>query len=196
MARAHRASHDGMWVNPEHTDHPAARTERVKPEEFPEKGVNFPYRGTELHGVSYPYAIPDEYEGSPDKTGELVMPPHYAPHPERIEAVPVRVVQEERRRLAWMADKFYIGSTEPASQIVGRNDQRKKVRISVEQTSGTYPFGAVIHLSPSPEVNRNAGYRLVGGADVWFETTEPIYAIASAGNEGYVDVLWEYWQYY
>lgn len=192
MGASHRAGSGPMWVNQEHTDKPLERTLRAEPQEYAEEGVNFPYRGVEEHGVPFKGTIPDELEGSTDKSPDLVLPPHLAePMPES-EAVPVRVVADKRVcRIAWEQDSFVLDTN--VVQVVGRNDTRKRIRVSCRKTSATFPYGGTLYVGPVNSVNPDMGFALNGGDDIWFETTEAIYAVSDS-NGATIDLLWEYYQ--
>lgn len=183
MRNPHRA---GMYVNPEHTEDPPARSERAKPEIYAEEGVNFPYRGVEQHGVEYHSTIPDELEGA-QYSEEMPLPPHYMPEPKKPTPVPVKIVSESScERHPFMADQFLIDGSE-SLMIVGRSDARDHVVIRNLSTSVT------VYIGPSSNVKADTGYPIPPGTDTpRMHTTEAIYCIADPAGTAQIGVMWEY----
>ena len=195
--RSHRAGgpeynpHTGMRVNVEHTDNPPERSERDTPRDEHAEGINFPYRGSEQHGVAYNQEIPEELEGSPSHEDlSLVLPPHYAPRAHRPKPVPVEIITAgtcERRM--WQADQFLVndGSVNAPLMIVGRQDNREYVTIrNMDPTNAIY-------IGPTPNVNQNTGFQIAAGTSTnRLYTTEAIYAVAATGDTVQVSVMWEY----
>lgn len=191
MRHSHRAGNltpsNGMYVNPEHTDNPPERSERMTPEEYTEHGVNFPYRGTETHGVAYPDPIPDELEGSPDKY-DLTLPPHLAEKPEREKAIPVTVVNNhEVCRIPWMADQFNLDANAPGLMVVGRQDNREYVVIRNHDAANN------LYIGPNPNVNPSTGFLIPpNSASHRIKTTEALYACSDHAIQ--CSVMWEFRQ--
>lgn len=186
MANSHRA---GMWVNPEHTENPPERAARATPETYQEKGVNFPYRGTETHGVPYESTIPDELEGRQfEEVAQL--PPHYMPEPRKPIPVPVKIVDDSAcERREWMADQFLItdGSNNAPLMVVGRHDNRHFVII--RNMDATNP----VYIGPSSNVNSQNGFQIPANTtSTRFYTTEAIYAACATGQTVQISVMWEY----
>lgn len=188
MANSHRA--DGrMWVNPEHTENPPERAARATPETYQEKGVNFPYRGVETHGVPYTSTIPDELEGR-QYSEEMPLPPHYMPEPKKPIPVPVRLVTDTScERKMWDSDQYTVFGPDAQTglMILGRSDDRSYVIIRNLATSGNVYIGA------TPNVTPQNGYPIPAGTDTpRIYTTEAIYCIGDTATQSQVGILWEY----
>lgn len=197
MSRSHRAGgpeynpHTGMRVNIEHTSNPLEESLRETPVDEHVEGVNFPYRGVELHGVPYTTEIPDELEGSPSKEDlSLELPPHYMPRPHKPTPVPVKIVTDKvSERRMWQADQFTIvdGNTSAPLMILGRQDNRHHFIIRNMDSANN------VYIGNSSNVTPNTGFQIAPNTTMpKLETTEAIYAITESGKSAQISIMWEY----
>lgn len=197
MSRSHRAGgpeynpNTGMHVNIEHTETPLERTLRSTPVDEHPKGVNFPYRGQEQHGVPYDQTIPEELEGAPGSEDlEMVLPPHYAPRPHTPAPVPVRIVSEDVcERKMWLADQYTVHDSVASAplMILGRQDNRQHFVIRNMDAANN------VYIGPDPNVNIGSGFQIGPNSTTFrFETTEAVYAVTEAGKTAQVSIMWEY----
>lgn len=171
------------------------RPDRVKPVPDEIAGPNYPYRGSNTHGVdSEPgSADPEAYyenEEWPDGATEMGVLAD-----EKIEEpVPVRIVAATgRERRDWRATRVVV--TDTAQQILGRHDKRLRTVITVhpfaadETTANTNP----IYIGNDAGLRQYTGYRI--GAGTTFDTlmsTEDVWAIAPVGTTVEVSVITEF----
>lgn len=163
---------------------PAEQPDRVKPVPEHYKGVNFPYRGTEKHGVEVPEdARYDSREFEADFPDEDVdyLPPEDEPEP-----VPVRVVQgSARERLDWRAVRFHV-TTRP-QQVVGRHDKRRSLRIKVH--SGV----SAIYIGPDSGVTDYVGFKIDQNEHIDIRSTEEIWAVCGGTTDtSEISIMYEY----
>lgn len=167
---------------------PSREPERVQPVPEHYQGVNFPYRGTEQHGV----AVPDDAHYNtrdfqyPEEEPEKVLPAV-----EEHEPIPVRIVNTSaRERLDMRVARFRV--TERAQQILGRLDTRKGVRIKVlSQTDGV--ASNPIYIGHDDSVKTYTGYEMTAGETIFpITTTEDIYAICAAGQTVEIAFMYEF----
>lgn len=96
--------------------------ERVVPVPEEYEGDNFPYRGTQTHGVE-PVHVPEEM-----RDWEGVVPAEYRVVEPEPEPTPVRIVQTGGRELhKWQVRRDY--ATGVVSRVAGRNDARTTLRV-------------------------------------------------------------------
>lgn len=148
--------------------------ERVVPVPEEYAGVNFPYRGTEQHGVE---ANPDIDYDTREFQHEENEPPEYLPEEKEIEPFPVKIVDESaRERWAWRSIRYSVG-TEP-QRMIPRNDRRRTLLI---RNRGSNPGS--VYLGPDSSVNINTGYILAVGTEIsGLVTTEEVWAVSEAGK--------------
>jgi hypothetical protein len=149
------------------------------PEEY--EGDNNPYRGIETHGVE-PTVEPREVPGH----GQGRMVTYEAPEPEP-EPIPVVIRQmggrELRRSRVYRA---YATASAPA-QIVGRDDNRSKVKIKNLGASDVYIGDS------STTANAMHSWPLAQGEDYESNTQDTLYAMSShASDSMQVSVMIEY----
>jgi hypothetical protein len=147
------------------------------------EGVNFPYRGTETHGVKPP-------DGAKYDTREFQYPEeppeHYAePEPEP-NPVLVRVVQDHAREiLDWRTVRVPV-SQNPVL-LVGRNLARRKLRIR------NLDGANAIYIGPDPNVSTVSGYKISAGQEMnELVTTEPVYATTGDSSVVETAVMFEF----
>lgn len=168
---------------PGQADSPRERPEAVQPVEEHYAGVNFPYRGTETHGVAVP-------EGSEYNTREFQYkeedPEQYEPPLPEPDPILVRVVQEHARELREFRTVRIPVSQQP-QQLVGKNLSRRSTRIRNLDAANA------IYIGPDPNVSAITGFKISAGQEPNpFITTEPIYATTGDSSIVEVAVLFEY----
>ncbi len=96
----------------------------IKPIPETYAGQNFPYRGTETHGVDPIYDVeppPEQWEGG-------MVPVSVAEPEEPQKVIPVRIVEESSEEYDdWATGQADIGVN--PTQIVGRNPRRSSLKI-------------------------------------------------------------------
>lgn len=167
---------------------PPRRPDRVKPVPEHYDGENFPYRGTQTHGVQPPSDVdPGEYyENSAQDDGtELEDIPYVAPE-EEPEPVPVRIVQKTaRERLDWRAVRYSV--TDQAQQILGRHEKRKSVRIRVHGDTDA------IYIGNDSGLRTYTGYMVPAGTELFpISSTEDVWAIADSGKTVEISIMYEF----
>lgn len=172
------------------------RPDRVKPVEENVEGPNYPYRGSNTHGVDQgpgsadPEAYYDNTEwddGSP--TGEGVIPDEKIEEP-----VPVRIVSATgRERRDWRATRTVVGDT--PQQILGRHDKRLRTVITVHPVlaDGTTANVDPIYIGNDAGLRPYTGYRIASG-DTFdqLQSTEDVWAIADPGKTIEVSIITEF----
>lgn len=168
---------------PGQADSPDREPERVKPVPESYEGVNFPYRGTEKHGVEVPSDA--EYNTREFQYEEESPDTYMEPLPE-VEPIPVRVVNSTaRERLDWRATRFLVKDT--AAQILGRHDRRKAVRI--RNHDATNP----IYIGNDAGMQSYTGYLIPAGAELYpFLSTEDVWAVSNSGTEVEISIMYEF----
>lgn len=160
-----------------------ASSDTVQPELEFYSGQNFPYRGTQAHGVD-PNATPEEVPGYEMGVGVEYAEPVPEPEP-----VPVRIVQyrgRERRRLRVIV--AYAGGTNygKARQILGEDDCRTSARIKNNGAN-------TVWISHSAETATDMfGYPLATGQDYQTLTQEAVYASVEDALDAPVSIAIEY----
>jgi hypothetical protein len=169
---------------PGQADSPEREPERVQPVPEHYEGVNFPYRGTEKHGVEVPadarYGVLESDYAETEKPDEYLEP---EPEPEPI---PVRVVNSTaRERLDWRATRFLVKDT--AAQILGRHEKRKAVRIRNHDATNPIYIGNDAGMQPY------TGYLIPAGTELYpFLSTEDIWAVSDSGTEVEISIMYEF----
>lgn len=167
QARSHYDPASGYTiVDVQDTEDGPAPGTAIKPlvEEY--EGRNFPYRGSEIHGVDPLFDVPpspESWEGgmvSVDVDDE-------AKEPEKV--LPVRIVSESTKEFeTWSTQQVYVG--EYPVQIVGRDTRRTNLKI--KNLSAT----VVLYVAPSEQsakrtlaypVDPNESFTLVGSDQLW-----------------------------
>jgi len=157
--------------------------ERVQPVPEHYKGVNFPYRGIELHGVEVPE---DAHYDTREFQYEEQEPTEYmSPEPEP-EPVLVKVVRETaRERLDWRVIRFNVN--ERAQQIAGRHETRKTLRIRNHDETNA------IYIGNDAGLQSYTGYLIPAGAELYpFCSTEDVWAVCESGATAEISILFEF----
>lgn len=159
--------------------------ERVQPVPEEYEGVNFPYRGTEQHGVPVPpnakYDTREfEYEQPDTKVG-------YLPEDKEPDPIPVRIVQESaRERLEWRCIQGSVGDA--PVPIVDRLEARRSLAVKVMPDS---PNG--VYVGPTQDVKPYTGFYVAPGEKVELRSTERVWAISAvAGTVATYCVMYEF----
>lgn len=163
---------------------PPDRPDRVEPVEEHVKGVVFPYRGMEQHGVPQSASVnPEDYYDE-----EMVedRPDEYLPEQEEEVPVPVRIVQAtSRERLEWRVSRFLV--SENCQEILGRHEKRRHARIRVHGSSDP------IYISPDNGVKPLTGYLIPAGTEFGpISSTENIYACADPTKTVEISIFYEF----
>lgn len=173
---------------PGQADGPSREPERVQPVPEHYEGVNFPYRGTEQHGVAVPEGA--QYDtrefAYPEEAAEVAEPALPEPDP-----VLVKVVQDSaRERLEWRAVRYRV--TDQGQRILGRHEKRRGVRIKVHfQTDGV--DSKPIYLGYDSGVQPYTGFQLDRGETLFpFTSTEDVWAICNPGESVDISIMYEY----
>jgi hypothetical protein len=167
------------------------RPDRVQPVPEHVKGPEFPYRGTETHGVD-PNNDPGEYyEGdSWDDTDDTERP--LPPIPE-VDPIPVRIVQHEsRERTEFRVQRFSV--TDQIQNLLGRHEMRKNLRIRVHafKTDGTANTDPV-YIGADNGLKSYTGFEIAAGTtERDFSSTEDYWAIANAGTTVEISLYYEF----
>lgn len=173
---------------PGQADSPSREPERVQPVPEHYKGVNFPYRGTQQHGVEVPE---DSHYNTRDFQYPEEKPDEYLPAEPEPDPVIVKVVSDAaRERLEWRQSRYRV--TDQGQRILGRNDKRKAVRIKVHyQTDGV--DSKPIYLGNDAGVQPYTGYQMDRGETLYpFTSTEDVWAICNPGETADVSIMFEF----
>ena len=170
---------------------PVERPDRVDPVVEKHEGTNFPYRGTQTHGVDVPDdVVYDTLEAErPWVDDDADIP--YLPPEDETEPIAVKVVTDTRReRLEWRAARFRV--TDQGKQILGRHDKRRNVRIKVHyQTDGVDSFP--IFIGADSGIQPYTGYQMDRGESIFpFTSTEEIWAICNPGETVDISIMYEF----
>lgn len=146
-------------------------------------GENFPYRGTETHGVPVHASgepLADLYEDNASGT--------YEPAPEPEAVVPVRIVDVSGRELRRFRTGQEILDSTTASivrMLVGRNPARTSV--SIKNTGAQ-----TMYIGETESVAAYTGYPIPAGVEKVFSHEDAIYAVAVSGQATTVAMLEEF----
>lgn len=171
---------NGMAKKP--TDRPVP----IKPVPEKYKGVNFPYRGIEMHGVDVP-------EGTEYDTREFQYPEddgkaEILPAPIEPDPIPVKVVTETaRERLDWRAARFSVNTR--AQQVLGRHDKRKAVRIRNHSET------EAIYIGNDAGMQAYTGFMIPPGEELYpFHSTEDVWACtdSDAAESVEISIMYEF----
>lgn len=164
---------------------PESEPERVTPVPEHYKGVNFPYRGTNKHGVEVPegaeydtrefqYEMPD-----PDEITDEYMEPDDEPEP-----IPVRLVQESAREVLKLRT-VRRNVTDQRSQIVNRMDSRRNLVIKVDGGVSAIYVG-------DADVTTYTGFKLDQGEQITFRSTDDVWAVCADGDDSEISIMYEF----
>lgn len=147
----------------------------AKPEEvipLDERVDNIPYRGEELHGVPFEdKPMPDELK---HWRGTV---PTYVEEPKEVNPIPVKIVTEKSDEIKNIrAKQVPIVAGDPASQIINRNINRRKVTIK-NITGGAGPA----FITGENNATTMSGFPIFPGETLAFESTEPVWAVSPLG---------------
>lgn len=168
------------------------RKDRVTPVEEHYEGTNFPYRGTEPHGVEPTPGV--EYgDVQNEYTTDAATKIAYLPEPKEDDPVAVKIVQgAKRERLDWRALRFFV--TDVPQEIVGRHEKRRSLQIYVHEkkndgTDNTDP----IFVGPDSGLRPYTGFRIPAGSTMdTLHTTENVYAVCESGKTVEISIVYEY----
>lgn len=140
--------------------------------------VNFPYRGSETHGVPVegrPW-IPRDAEAQ-SWEGEEVYDPASAP----IEPVPVIIVNESGHEIrSWRA--WHHIATPTPSLLAGQNPRRSRIKIRNLGSPTGDPIGATIYISHESNAHIFSSWPIPPAGELTLETEEEVYCITPAGS--------------
>lgn len=168
---------------PGQADSPSREPERVQPVPEHYHGVNFPYRGTEQHGV----AVPDDaHYNTRDFQYPEEKPDEYLPAEPEPDPILVKVVQEHAREIRdWRTVRVAV--TSPPTALVGKNDSRRNTRIKNMDAANA------IYIGSDNNVTSYTGYKISAGQEIPpMYTTEAIYATTGDGTTAEIAVLYEF----
>lgn len=155
-------------VDVQETDEGPAPGTAIKPlmEEY--EGRNFPYRGTETHGVDPLYDVqpsPDKWEGG----SVTVDMDKLEQEPEKV--IPVRVVNEGSREIKeWRSYRVY--ATSRASILVGKFDAR------ISFTLKNLSQDKTLYVGGDLQVSTGQGYPVPAGGTFTVESDTEVWGIA------------------
>jgi hypothetical protein len=168
---------------PGQADGPRERPQAVQPIEEHYAGVNFPYRGTEQHGVAVPA---DTKYDTREFQYEEEEPEKYLPGEPEPDPILVKVVQDHAREIREFRVVRIPVSQTPV-QLVGKNLSRRSLRIRNTDTVNA------IYIGPDPSVNLVTGFKIPGNTEPNpFVTTEAVYATTGDSSVVEVSILFEY----
>jgi hypothetical protein len=134
-------------------------------------GVNFPYRGSQDHGVpptETATGTAENYEGG---TVEVSYPAADAEVP----PVPVRIVETDTRHeyTQWRAIQAFASGA--PSMVVSRQEGRDRVTIkNIDSSTGT-----AVWLGPDANVSKMSGFRIEkDGGSVTLQTEAEVWAVS------------------
>lgn len=161
-------------------DEPHGNTEPLQPAPEKMEPVNFPYRGTEQHGVK-----PQQRPWIPhDPTAEDWAEGADGPDtPEVMEPIPVVVYNEGPREIrSWRA---YHGYASPrANVLVGQNQLRRHAKIrNLAETDGD-----TIYVGHTANVTSLEGFPILPGSTLEIDTEEEIYVVTARDATDTVEV--------
>lgn len=165
---------------------PPDRPDRVEPVPEHYEGENYPYRGTQTHGVNpTPGVDADAYYGIgmwDDGEHETIKT---LPEEKVVEPVPVMVVQREgRERLDWRAGRFLVQSI--PQEVAGRLETRRSLRLKNASED------KIIYIGPDSGLKPMTGYPLGPGEDVHIFSTENVFAVTDGTDIAELGILTEY----
>lgn len=135
------------------------------PEEY--EGTNFPYRGTNEHGVE-PHSMPHEFLPEWDDTVSGEYEPEIAP----VDPVPVRVVERYTRELkTWQPIRTIIPALE-TRMILGQDNTRTSAVITNLGTE-------TIYIGDTVGVRDYTGFPVNAGGTFSFGAETAVYAYAT-----------------
>lgn len=151
----------------------------IVPLEEKSTGVNFPYRGSEQHGVPVdwsPDKSPEEWEGGIVRFRE--------PEPET-EPVAVRIVETSSQELRKFRVAQHIVGASP-TLVAGRFNKRTRCTIR------NMDADTVAYISSASAVSTWTGYPINFGADLDISADDEVWAISADGSNVSLAVLIEY----
>lgn len=160
---------------------PTGDTKALEPQPDTTTGFNFPYRGTEQHGVA---PVEQTHYTPSEKWALDEHAPDYEAEPKHVEPVAVRIVQESSREFrSFSTGVATVDAT--VRMIAGRNDHRTTLRI--RNTSAT----KAIYIGTSM-VNSVSGFPIAANASETLYTEMEVYAISEDGSSVNVAILAEF----
>ena len=173
-ARSHYDPNTGYTiVDVQETDEGPAPGTALKPIPEEYEGHNFPYRGTETHGVDPLYDVPvpaDQWEGG----SITVNVDHEKQAPQTV--VPVRIVNQGPREIKeWRAFRVYAGAN--PSILVGKFDARESFTIR------NLSPDKKIYLGGDLQVSRGQGYPVDPGAVFSIDCDTEVWGISEDGSD-------------
>lgn len=138
-------------------------------------GVNFPYRGTELHGVLPTSEPVRPEEAAPNATRGV--PIKYEDPEDNQAPVPVVVVNEARRELRrWRPSKFLVNGI--VAKIANRHEGRQSLTIRNLSSSKTVWIGETPGNASVP-----FGYAIPPNTSESFSHEDEVYAVSEDGTD-------------
>lgn len=162
------------------------RKDRVQPVEEHYEGTNFPYRGTENHGVATPEGA--EYDAvEADYSVDAANQVAYLPAEKETEPVAVRVVEgSARERHLVRVARVLANST--TQQLVGRLETRRSLYVQNADSVNS------VYVGPDNNTTSYTGYLVGPGKEIGpFLSTEPLFVTTgNAANTAEVMAIYEY----
>lgn len=170
-------------VDVQETDEGPPPGTRLKPivEEY--EGQNFPYRGTETHGVNPLYDAPPSPEAWEGGMVEIDTS-RLDEEPEKV--IPVRIVAEStEEHESWSTQQYWVGNN--PTQLAGRNTRRTALKI--KNLSDT----VVIYVGPNEMSTRaSLGYPVDPGEIFSLTGSDQLWAVSATSDQVLVAVFMEY----
>jgi hypothetical protein len=171
------------------------RPDRVKPVPDDIEGPNYPYRGSNTHGVDQGPAGKDaEAYYANEQWDDGATDPGYLADEKIDEPVPVRIVSKTgHERRDWRATRVSV--TDTPQQILGRHDKRLRTIITVHPvlSDGTTANTDPIYLGNDAGLRPYTGYRIASGNTFdQLQSTEDVWAIADPGKVIEVSIITEF----
>jgi hypothetical protein len=174
-------------IGPQSTSKTPSRPQPLEPEPEAYAGDNFPYRGTQTHGVEPLYESAPELEYGEGRLVEYEEPETKA---EQAEPIPVRIVQEAGRELrmanAVVQTAYGTGKGVRASRILGRDDKRSSATIKNLNTATVW----LGHTEAAAKVG--SGFPLEDGQDYTTQSQGEWFAAIDQVDDAPVYVVVEY----
>jgi len=160
------------------------RPDRVTPVPEEYEGVNFPYRGSQNHGVPQQQNIDPEsyYDHTQYDDGEI---PATLPAEKEADPIPVKIVQDTaRERLQIRFGNFLAQETGQA--IVNRHEKRRVLTLFNNDSTNS------VYLGEEAGVRVATGFELEAGKQIEIRSTEEVWVITDPTITVKVSYAWEY----
>jgi len=171
---------------------PIERPDRVQPVPEHVEGPEFPYRGSETHGVD-PTADPNAYYENTEWDDADDTEDPLPPLPE-VDPIPVRIVQRDaRERTEFRVQRFSV--TDQVINLVGRHELRKNMRIRVHafETDGITANTDPVYIGADNGVKSYTGFEIAAGTtERDLTSTEDFWAICNPGTAVEISIYYEF----